>query len=323
MSSKRIPALKVVLPLIAGSALFAAGTTIIGVASSQDSLTLDNSKVSGNATLFDGSTVTSSGFSRLQLKNGTRMDLSAGSQAKIYANSASLDRGMSEVQSTSGFEIDVNTLRIRTAEVGSIARVKVADKAVMVTALNAPVDVLNPAGLLIARVTPGLPLSFMPQAAGASAAFDGTGCVLNKMGVAVLVTDPGNQTYQLTNISNVKKLIGNKAHIVGALDTSVTPAAGATGVIKATKVDQTAKGGCDKVAVAIGASTAAAGLAAAGAAAAAGGAAAAAGGVAAAGVAAGVGIGTTALVVGGVAAAAAASVGGAAAAGAFSTPSPE
>jgi hypothetical protein len=36
----------------------------------------------------------------------------------------------------------------------------------MVTALNAPVEVevLNPAGMLIARVNPGMPGSFMSQA---------------------------------------------------------------------------------------------------------------------------------------------------------------
>ncbi len=308
---------KVVLPLIAGTALFAASTTIIGMASSQNSstLTLDNSRVSGNATLFDGSKVEASGYSRIQLKNGTRMDLGAGSQVKVYANHASLERGMSEIQSGSGFEIDANTLKIRTAGSDAIARVKLDNKAVMVTALNAPVEVLNPAGLLIARVNPGLPLSFMPQA-GSGSASDITGCLLNKGGVPVIVTD-GNQVYQVTNVAGVKKLVGNKVHVVGSMDSSATPAGGATGVVKATSATQTAKGGCDSVAKTIGASTAAAGLAAG-----AVGAGAAAGGAAAAGAAAGVGISTTALVVGGVAAATAASVGGAAAAGAFSSTSP-
>ncbi len=313
MPSKRIAA-KVVLPLIAGSALFAAASTVvIGMASSQNNLTLDNSRVSGNATLFDGSTVEASGYSRIQLKNGTRIDLGAGSQAKIFANHASLDRGMSEIQSTSGFEVGANTLKIRTTGAEGIARIKLENKAVMVTALNAPVEVLNPAGMLIARVNPGMPLSFMPQA-GSMTSFDSTGCVLQKSGAAIIVGD-GNQVYELRG-ADLRKIVGNKAHVVGSVDSSATPAGGATQVIKVSSVSITTKGGCSSVATTVGASTAAAGLgAAAGAGAAAAGA-----GAAAAGAA--VGISTTALVVGGVAAATAASIGGAAAAGAFSSSSP-
>jgi hypothetical protein len=313
LPSKRIAA-KVVLPLIAGSALFAAASTVvIGMASSQNNLTLDNSRVSGNATLFDGSTVEASGYSRIQLKNGTRIDLGAGSQAKIFANHASLDRGMSEIQSTSGFEVGANTLKIRTTGAEGIARIKLENKAVMVTALNAPVEVLNPAGMLIARVNPGMPLSFMPQA-GSMTSFDSTGCVLQKSGAAIIVGD-GNQVYELRG-ADLRKIVGNKAHVVGSVDSSATPAGGATQVIKVSSVSITTKGGCSSVATTVGASTAAAGLgAAAGAGAAAAGA-----GAAAAGAA--VGISTTALVVGGVAAATAASIGGAAAAGAFSSSSP-
>lgn len=300
---------RMVFPMIAVSALIAATTAaVIGMASSQDSLTLDNSKVSGNATLFDGSTVEAGGYSRIQLKNGTRIDLGAGSQARIFANHASLDRGMSEIQSASGFEVGANTLKIRTTGANGIARVKLDNKAVLVTALNAPVEVLNPAGLLIARVNPGLPLSFMPQA-GAASSFDSTGCVLQKSGAAIIVGS-GNQTYELRG-ADLRKIVGNQAHVTGTVDTSATPAAGATQVIHVNSVNITSKGGCASAASAVGATTAAAGL----------GAAATAGAVGAGAAAAGAatGISTTALVVGGVAAATAASLGGAAAAGAFSS----
>ncbi len=317
MPSKRITA-KVFLPLIAGTALIAAtSTTIIGMASSQSNLTLDSSRVSGNATLFDGSTVESAGYSRIQLKNGTRIDLGAGSQAKIFANHASLDRGMSEIQSASGFEVGANTLRIRTTAADAIARIKLDNKAVLVTALNAPVEVLNPAGLVIARVNPGLPLSFMPQA-GSMTSFDSTGCVLNKTGAAVIVGN-GNQVYELRG-ADLRKIVGNSAHVTGTVDSSATPAAGATQVIRVSSVNITNRGGCAAAASTIGATTSASGLGAAAAAGAGAAAGAAAGGAAAAGAAAG--ISTTALVIGGVAAATAASIGGAAAAGAFSNTSP-
>ena len=261
------------------------------------------------------------------------MDLSAGSKAQLFSNRVALEQGMSEIQSSTGYEIDAKTLRIQPSGATSVARVKVeGDKQVFVTALNSPVNVLNKDGLLVARVNPGLPLSFLPQA-GASSSFDNTGCILNKGGAAILVDQTGNQVFEVRGI-DMRKAIGNVAHVTGSVDSSATAAGGASSVVKATKAVITKKGGCASQASKLGASTAVAGLGAAagagaaaagGAAAAAGaGAAAAAGGAAAAGAAtaAAVGVSTTVLVVGGVAAATAAAVGGAAAAGSFSSSSP-
>ena len=307
------------LLLIGGTASFAvAGSPVIGMASAQSGFTLDNSKVSGNASLFDGSTVQADGYSRIQFNNGSRMDMASGAKAQVFANHASLEAGMSEIQSTSGFEIDAQTLKIRPSQPNSIARIRVdSDRHVLVTALNAPVNVWNREGLLVARVNPGMPLSFLPQAA-ASGSFDSTGCVLNKSGAAIFADQTGNQVYELRGV-DMRKAVGSNTHVVGTINSSATPAGGATQVVNVTSASVTSKGGCSALATKLGASTAAAGLAAAAGAGAAGGAAAAAGVGAAA---AGIGVSTTALVVGGVAAATAASLGGAAAAGAFSSTSP-
>lgn len=309
------------------SILFAAGTAslasaaapVIGMASAQSGAVLDNAKVSGNATIFEGSTLQSSGYSRIHLNNGSRVDLAAGSKAQVFANRVALEQGMSEVQSASGFEIDAKTLRIQPSNANSVARVKLdANKQVLVTALNSPVNVLNNDGMLVARVAPGLPLSFMPQA-GAASAFDNTGCLVNKGGAAVLVAETGNQVFEIRGL-DMRKAIGNVTHVTGMVDSSATPAGGASSVVKATKAMIIKKGGCSSQAAKLGATTAAAGLgAAAGAGAVAGGAVA--GGAVAAGAAA-AGLSTTAAVVAGVAATTAAAIGGAAAAGSFSSTSP-
>jgi hypothetical protein len=301
--------------------LFGASEPVIGMASSQNGVTLNDSKVSGTATLFEGSTVQSEGFSRIHLKNGTRLDLAGGSKAQVFANRASLTSGTSEVQSPSGFELDTNTLKIRTSDSNSIARVKIENDHILVTALNSPVNVLNSQGLLVAKVAPGMPLSFLPQGATAANAFNVTGCVIQKNGVAILDDETGKQTFELRGL-DFTRAVGNRTHVVGTIDATATAAQGASQVVKATSATVTRKGGCNKQAAALGGTTTAAGMAgaAAGAAAAGAGAAGAAAGVGA-GVAAG--IGTTAAVVGGVAAATAATVGGLAAAGTFTTPSPE
>src|ERR1700712_4021241 len=97
--------------LTSGVAL--ASAPVIGIASSQSGVTLDNAKVSGNATIFDGSTVQTDGYSRIHLNNGTRLDLGAGSRATVYSNRLSLERGTSETQGAN-FEVTANTLKIRS-----------------------------------------------------------------------------------------------------------------------------------------------------------------------------------------------------------------
>src|SRR6266481_1634084 len=110
------------LLILAGSASLAgAAASVIGMASAQSGALLDNAKVSGNATVFEGSTLQSSGYSRVHLNNGSRLDLAAGSKAQVFANRVSLEQGMSEVQSSTGFEIEARTLKIQPSNSTSIA----------------------------------------------------------------------------------------------------------------------------------------------------------------------------------------------------------
>src|SRR5580765_2198613 len=79
--------------------LSAAGSSVIGMVSSgpgQAGISIDGARVSGNATLFDGSVVASTGYSRLQLSSGARVDLGADSVVRVFANHVSLEGGSSE-----------------------------------------------------------------------------------------------------------------------------------------------------------------------------------------------------------------------------------
>lgn len=307
------------------AALGATNGPVIGMIASgagQAGASIDGARVSGNATLFDGSVVASNGYSRLELNSGTRVDLSSDSVVRVFANHLSLEGGSSEVQSSSHYSIDARSLKIEPAEAGSIARVRLdGDKKVLVTAVSAPVNVWNHDGLLVARVMPAMPLSFLPQAAGSNA-FSNTGCVVNKSKAAVFVDQTGNQVIELrSSVSSIdlRKFVGKRSAVTGTILPSATPVSGANQVVSVSTIATANGGDCAAVAARIGATTTAAGLAAGGAAAAAGGTAAAVGGAAAAGTAAGI---SGAVVAGVSVAVGAAAVGGAAAAGAFSTPSP-
>ena len=170
----------------------------------------------------------------------------------------------------------------------------------------------------MAKVSPGIPFSFLPQGAAAANSYDATGCVLQKNGAAIITDESGSQVAELRGY-DLRKAIGKRTRVWGSVDATATPAGGASQVVKVSRATFDPKGAsCSALATKLAASTATAGLAA-GVGAGAAGAGAAAAGVA--GVAA-VGIGTTAAVVGGVAAATAATVGGLAAAGTILTPSP-
>jgi hypothetical protein len=307
MPLHRLTTIGFCLLLLTGSGAFAAtDARAIGIAA-------------GDATLFEGATVQTDGYSRIRLNNGTRLDLGSGSRAQVFADRVALESGMGEIQGGAGYEIDVQSFRIQPSGAASIARVKVGgDKRVFVTALNASVSVLNEDGLLVARVNPGLPLSFLPQS-GASAPLDATGCVVEKGGAAILVDSTGSQVTELRG-ADLRKAVGNMTHVTGIPLPSPTPeaAGGASQVVRVTGATVTKKGGCSALAAKLGATTAAAGLAAGVAGASAGGTAAATG--AAVGTAAG--LSTTTAVAIGVAGAAAAGIGSAAAVGAFSTTSP-
>jgi hypothetical protein len=295
----------------------AANSPIIGMVSSdpgQAGVWIDGARVSSNATLFDGSEVTTNGYSRLQLNSGARLNLGANSAARVFANHASLESGAGEIQNATGFTIDARALKIQLAEASSIARVRLdGDQRVLVTAVQAPVNVWNSQGLLVARVMPEAPMSFLPQAAAGNA-FSSSGCVINKSGTAVLVDQTGNQVFELHPASgvDVRKFVGKRAAVTGTVNSSATPMQGANQVVNVTAIAASTGGDCAPVATRVGGTTTAAGMA--------GGAAA--GGAAAGGGAAAAGV--SGAVIGGVVAAAgaAAVVGGLAAAGTFSSSSP-
>src|ERR1019366_2409535 len=83
------------LTVVGVGSVFAEGR-VIGMTSAE-SVTLDNSKVSGSATVFDGSTIKTVNFSRIQLQSGTRVGLGAGSSAQVFDNHVSLNNGMTEI----------------------------------------------------------------------------------------------------------------------------------------------------------------------------------------------------------------------------------
>ena len=156
-----------------------AATPAIGMAVANGSFQVDRMRVSGNASLFDGSVIeTASSSSQIQLNSGQRLRLSSETRAQIYRNKLVLESGFGQMETAPGFEVEARTLRISAVSPGSVALIRIAgNRKVMVAAVRGAIRVTNAAGLLVANVPAGSSLDFEPPqpAAGAGPQTTGTG----------------------------------------------------------------------------------------------------------------------------------------------------
>ena len=232
--------------LLIGTLSFGAtAAEAIGVAVATGSFEVDASQVYGNTTLFDGSTIrTGQASSRLQLKNGTRLELGEQSQAKVFDKQATLERGVGEVETSSKYQMEARTLRISPVGARSIARVKLeGDKQVLVAAVNGRVRVVTDKGLLVANVQPGSTLLFTPQAAAAGT-FQMSGCLLETTEGKFLLVD-ANQTVELRG-SGLVADVNNRVEVTGTAFRSAVPAPPAVQVVQADNVKRVEEGGCEE-----------------------------------------------------------------------------
>jgi hypothetical protein len=213
-----------------------ASTAAIGTASARGDMRVDQYKVNGNATLFDGSVIeTDQATADLRLDKGVAVTLSTGSRATLYHDHLVLQKGMSELSSASAFQVDASSLRV-TAN-ASDSRGVVAVKSgnmVEVAALTGSFGVTNDKGALLARVVPGHPLSFSLEAgAGAASSgsqpFEGTGTLSKAADGAFLLT-VGEVAFQITG-KDLDKSVGKKVTIKGNTVPDQVPADGAVMVV--------------------------------------------------------------------------------------------
>ena len=224
----------------------------IGIAMANGPFRIDGSEVKGNASLFEGSRVTTvAASSKLRVSGGTRLELGAGSEARVFANRAVLEKGAGQVEAPSAFSFEAGSFRIRTAASHSIGRVRWDGPGVIVSALNGPVRVLNASGALLATVAPGNNLRFAPQG-GSPDAVEITGCLLVKSGRYILVDAVTSQVFELRG-GDLRAEIGNRVTIKGKAVPDAKPVQGASQLVDVQSASQSAPGGCLATAAAVGA----------------------------------------------------------------------
>jgi hypothetical protein len=271
-----------------------AASPAIGVAIARGAFQIDDSRVAGNGTLFDGTTIeTGKSTSELQIHGGVRMHLASSTRGRVYRDRLILERGEGQMSGGSAYRIEAHNLRIAPERDDAVARVSLSENnRILVAAVMGNLRVSNAAGVTIANVENGRAVELEMQGAGAAAPSTITGCVQKKESHFILFEDTAKVNLEVLG-AGVDKHVGQKVEVTGV----VSPAQGAAPqVVHASSLKVVAKK-CS-----IGPAAATAGGAAAGGAAAGGAAAGGAG--AGAATAAGIGIATKAVIAGVVVAAA-------------------
>jgi hypothetical protein len=218
-----------------------AASPAIGMAVASGAFELDASRVTGNGTLFDGSTIeTGKATSQLRLDSGVRLMLDTGTRSKIYRDRMLLERGTGQIERSGSYRILARSLQIQSTEAG-MAKVSLRDgNRVHVAALNGPVSVKTASGLLVAKVAPGNAVEMEPQEAGAAAPATITGCLQKKNGHYMITDETAGITVEVQG-SNLEKEVGNRIEITGVLDPSASPAMGASQVVRASQINHISK----------------------------------------------------------------------------------
>jgi len=143
-----------------------AGTSGIGVAVANGTFMLDSSKMTGNATIFEGNALETSGAaSMLRLNSGVRIRLDAETRSRVYHDRALLERGSGTFELGRSFQVQAGALRISSISESS-ARIGFRDvKTVQIAALLGSVQVKNLFGVVVANVTAGEAFEFTAPAA--------------------------------------------------------------------------------------------------------------------------------------------------------------
>src|SRR5215472_15203019 len=150
------------LALILAGGLCQATNPAIGLVVTKGPFQVDDARIQGNATLFEGNTIeTAKVPSQVQLRNGVHVRLASESRARVYGDRAVLEKGSGQLETSGGYEIQARSLRISGGGAHAIARVRLAQaNTVIVAAMAGTVRVTNASGVLVAAMDSGRELSF-------------------------------------------------------------------------------------------------------------------------------------------------------------------
>ncbi len=215
-------ALKSLALLALSAALAPAAGPSIGFAVANGGFQIDSARVSGNATLFDGTAIRTAGIaSDLVLSDGARLRLAPGSEARVYRDRLVLSGGHARLAASAPFSVDALGFRVRPGSPGASLDVAVRGPSLIeVAAVHGDALVTSPNGALVARVPAGSALGLEPQAAGAAAPTQISGTLRLSNGAYTVTDTVSNVTFVLGG-NGLDQFVNQCVNVTGSL----TPAA--------------------------------------------------------------------------------------------------
>jgi hypothetical protein len=229
-------------------------TPAIGIVTASGHFTVQGSEVWGNATLFEGSTVeTTAASSQLALSNGVRMQLGAGSRARVFAGRLILDKGVGQVGQAAPFEVDAAGFKVRGA--GVRVGWGAPNQMVEIAALTGVAKVFGNGDVLLAAIPAGRHMNLAFQAAQ-TGTLTRTGCLVYKDAHYILQDDDTQEVVELAgNAQDSSKNLGNRVEVKGTASTARPAVTIATSVLTVSAISPKSQGGCLVVAAALNAQT--------------------------------------------------------------------
>ena len=145
-----------IVPLIAGNAS-------IGVATTVGTVSVNQTVISGDSDLADGSHLqTTTAPSDVHLAGGAQVRLATRSEGTFFSDHVLLDEGALRVGNFSGLTVSARQLQIAGDDAGAQAVVRITKKTVEIASVGGAVNVMD--GGMLTRVAAGTKMSFQSGA---------------------------------------------------------------------------------------------------------------------------------------------------------------
>ncbi len=227
------------------SAAFAA-TPVIGVVTANGPFQIEGSRVWGNSTVFDGARIeTKDASSELALSNGVKVQLGAGSSARIWKGRLELQRGVGQVTASAPFQVAAAGMTVD----GARYRVGVEGARLEVAALTGNARVMGSRGTLLAAIASGQNRSFAMQQN-----LTRSGCLVYRAPGFLLQVDDSQEVLQLTG-GPLAQNVGNRVQVTGTPSATPASISPAVTLFNVASLTLSATGGCLTTAAALNAET--------------------------------------------------------------------
>lgn len=200
-------------------AMVAAAPTI-GTISSNGRFQMNGAETWNQSPLQEGALIeTGSSASRLLLRNGTDLRISADSASQVYADRMLLRNGSVQGILANTFRLETGLMGLRLHGEQVHAHVQVENNRVLIASLQGTLKVRGSAGNLLASVTEGNAVQLSQAQPGAAAEVQLNGMVQHSKDGYFVKDTTSNVVVQLRG-SAVAKYVGKTGNIRGAVDSS-------------------------------------------------------------------------------------------------------